>query len=174
MSLEASVARLDLDALNDLCFIGDAHGVGRQRVGIDGTLDCFVDLQILERAAIAGRAFLLIAFSSIFGGVIRVGSVVLAIVLILLAGGLGFLLLIQFPPQSFDFIGQRMTIGTERLDHIEQLHDRLLRLIRQPSGCRQQLFDLFQNRFDIHSAHNFIIRNKPTYDVLALGGHLAT
>ena len=66
--------------------------------------------------------------------------------IILTAGVLGFLFLLELFPQSFDFVSERLLICAESLNHIEQVVDRTLCPFRQRL-LSLQLLDLLDNRF---------------------------
>jgi len=82
--------------------------------------------------------------------VIRTSAVVGTggVLIILTAGVLGFLFLLELFPQSFDFVSERLLIRAESLNHIEQVVDRKLCPFRQLL-LSQQLLDLLDNRFYI-------------------------
>ena len=162
MSCETRVPWLDLDVLDNHGFILDTHRIGRQSERIDGTLDFLVNRHVFERTPVASRATLLVALASLLlRGMIRARGGSLLVRLLRVRGGFVLLLLFELFPQSMDFLGEFLFIGTERLDDIQKFLHSLARLNRQRPRSGQQRLHLLQNRLNIYTAHNSIIR-KPT------------
>ena len=67
MPLKANVARLDFNVLHHDRLVLDTHSIRRKHLGIDWTLNRFVNRQLLERSAITASPWLgALAFAAMF------------------------------------------------------------------------------------------------------------
>jgi len=135
-----------------------------------------VNRHVFEGTAVACGATLLVALASLlFGGMIRVAGSSLVVILFASGSRLVFLLLFGLLPQSLNFFGEFVPIGSsECLDDIQQFLHRLFRLDGQRPRPSQQRFYLLQNGFDIHPAHQIILRNPANEELLAMGEYART
>jgi len=147
---KANVSGLDFDILHDDFFVFHSHGVGRKFFRVHGTLDCLVDDEVFEGAAVLSRSC---CVDSTFAAMFFRRVICLLLGDVVFAGRLAFFLLFELLLESLNLLSQGLLSRDQPLDQIEQLLDRLLDHRLQHSHASQLLLNPRQNGLYFQTVH---------------------